>query len=113
MEVYHHSSGDPLNTDSAWIRCPECGAHMRELSYVIGAFTVLGCGPCGHTFRLDARPRMPASVSRTEGTVRISSDEEAAGPLRIVRLPLLELGSLVGADDLPLAVEIELHVRVL
>jgi len=36
------------------IRCPECGAFLRELAYSAGDFTVVACGPCGETFRLSA-----------------------------------------------------------
>jgi hypothetical protein len=34
------------------IRCPECGAFLREVAHAAGDFTVVACGPCGETFRL-------------------------------------------------------------
>lgn len=37
---------------SVAIRCPECGAFLRELAHAAGSFTVVACGPCGESFRL-------------------------------------------------------------
>jgi hypothetical protein len=37
------------------IRCPDCGAFLREVAHVAGDSTVVACGPCGETFRLSAQ----------------------------------------------------------
>jgi hypothetical protein len=41
------------------IRCPQCGAFLRELAHAAGSFTVVACGPCGETFRLTGNAEHP------------------------------------------------------
>ena len=53
------ADGNPLvdgNSDfpPVTIRCPDCGAFLREIGYAAGDFTMVACGPCGETFRLNA-----------------------------------------------------------
>jgi hypothetical protein len=111
---YDHSSGDLLGRNSGSIRCPECGAHLRELSYTAGACTVLVCGPCGYTFRLEAHvPSRASSGPRNDGSeTHDLREEDGEGSQRIIRLPILEVGPSIGSDS-PRSVEIELHFRVL
>ena len=49
---------------STRIRCPQCGSFLRELAYAPGAFTVLACGPCGESFRLNSATRAPFARER-------------------------------------------------
>jgi ribosomal protein S27E len=48
-DVHGNSDFPPVT-----IRCPDCGAFLREIAYAEGDFTVVACGPCGETFRLHA-----------------------------------------------------------
>jgi len=47
------------------IRCPQCGSYLREMAYAAGSFTVLACGPCGESYRLNSTPRFAST--RHEG----------------------------------------------
>jgi DNA-directed RNA polymerase subunit RPC12/RpoP len=47
------------------IRCPQCGSYLREMAYAAGSFTVLACGPCGKSYRLNSTPRFGST--RHEG----------------------------------------------
>src|SRR4029453_162934 len=52
------------------IRCPQCGSYLREMAYAAGSFTVLACGPCGKSYRLNSTPR-PASTRHEGGGVQL------------------------------------------
>jgi hypothetical protein len=51
---------------STKIRCPQCGSYLREMDYAAGSYTVLACGPCGESYRLNSTPRFASSRHRGE-----------------------------------------------
>ena len=64
---------------------------MRELAYVAGSFTVLACGPCGESYRLNSTPRFASSrhqgdeiqlVLRLENDVPSRHDDDRGTPER-------------------------------
>jgi hypothetical protein len=64
---------------------------MREMAYVAGSFTVLACGPCGESYRLNSTPRFASSrhqgdeiqlVLRLENDVPSRHDDDRRPPER-------------------------------
>jgi hypothetical protein len=63
------------------IRCPECGALLREVAHATGAFTVVACGPCGVSFRLAPT----AGSGQWDEATSVDDLLEAEWPVRSIR----------------------------